>query len=80
MQFSIVAIVAALAATTTANYVAAPANGTTPYPTGTGSVKPSGSTAPTKSQLPFTGAASVPTHMAGSALGLVVAGGVAMML
>ncbi|OAL49121.1 hypothetical protein IQ07DRAFT_588465 [Pyrenochaeta sp. DS3sAY3a] len=79
MQFSIVSLVAFLAATATAF----PGNGTTSayYPTGTGSLKPSGTAAPTQptSQIPFTGAASVPTHMAGSALGLVVAGGVALM-
>ena len=83
MQFSIVALVAALAATTTASYL--PSNGTTAayYPTGTGSLKPTATgtgspTKPTTSQIPFTGAAAVPTQMAGSALGLVVVGGVAL--
>ncbi|KAF1942728.1 hypothetical protein EJ02DRAFT_433770 [Clathrospora elynae] len=83
MQFSIISIVAALAATATAVY--APVNGTSAayYPTGTGSLPTSGTAAPTKkptATLPFTGAASMPTHMAGSALGLVVAGGVALLL
>jgi len=75
MQFSIISIVAALAATTTASYV--PTNGTasaTPYPSGTGAAS-STVAKPTGSTLPFTGGAS---HVAGSALGLVVAGGVAM--
>ncbi|KAH7069528.1 hypothetical protein FB567DRAFT_598835 [Paraphoma chrysanthemicola] len=73
MQFSI--IIAALAATATA--VTVPYNGTsTYYPTGTGTGVPSKPTSAT----PFTGGAAVPTHMAGSALGLVLAGGVAMML
>lgn len=77
MQFSIVALVAALAATTSATQFAARQyNGTTAaYPTGTGA---SGSAPAATSQVPFTGAAAVPTHMAGSALGLVVAGGVAL--
>ena len=71
MQFSIVAFVAALAATASA--VNVPSNGTSSvYPTasGTGAVRPTST-----SQLPFTGAASVNT---GSALGLIVAGGVAL--
>lgn len=77
MQFSVLAMVAALAASASAVYV--PVNGTSSaiyYPTGTVSVKPSGTGAakPT-SQLPFTGAAAMPT---GSALGLIVAGGVAL--
>ncbi|CAO2649024.1 Nn.00g099730.m01.CDS01 [Neocucurbitaria sp. VM-36] len=76
MQFSIVALVAAFAATTTASYL--PTNGTTTayYPTATGTGSPS---KPTTSQIPFTGAAAVPTQMAGSALGLVVVGGVALL-
>lgn len=65
-------MVAVLAATATAAYTT-PTNGTAtsaPYPSGTGAVpRPTGST------LPFTGGAS---HLAGSALGLVVAGGVAL--
>jgi hypothetical protein len=80
MQFSVISLVAALAVTASAAY--APANGTSAayYPTGTGSMKPTGTAAPSKptSQLPFTGAAAVPTHMAGSALGLFVAGGIAL--
>ncbi|KAH8726250.1 hypothetical protein GQ44DRAFT_771438 [Phaeosphaeriaceae sp. PMI808] len=78
MQFSIISIVVALAATASA--VNVPSNGTSAYyPTGTGSVKPTGTNAPTKptSQLPFTGGAS---HMGSSALGFVLAGGVALML
>jgi hypothetical protein len=82
MQFSIVAIVAALAATSTATYL--PINGTSTavyYPSGTVSIKATGTgVMPTKSTVPFTGAASMPTGMTGSALGLVVAGGVALML
>ncbi|EDU45506.1 hypothetical protein PtrSN002B_000229 [Pyrenophora tritici-repentis] len=73
MQFSIISIITVLAATSSAAFTST--NGTTtsaPYPSGTGAVpRPTGST------LPFTGGAS---HMAGSALGLVVAGGVALML
>ncbi|KAF1829763.1 hypothetical protein BDW02DRAFT_602283 [Decorospora gaudefroyi] len=77
MQFSIISIVAALAATATAAHV--PVNGTSAYyPTGTGTAAPT--VMPTSSTLPFTGGASMPTHWAGSALGLVVAGGVALVL
>lgn len=73
MQFSI--ILAALAATAaSAQYT----NGTStssaalyPSASGTGAVKPTGST------VPFEGAAS---HLTGSAMGLVIAGGVALML
>lgn len=81
MQFSI--ILAALAATAaSAQYT----NGTStsavaPYPSasGTVSVKPSGtgSVMPTGSTAPFEGAAS---QLTGSAMGLIVAGGVALML
>ncbi|KAJ4370395.1 hypothetical protein N0V83_004913 [Neocucurbitaria cava] len=82
MQFSIIALAAAFAATTTASYL--PTNGTTTaiYPTGTGSLSTAtGTGSPSKptSQIPFTGAAAVPTQMAGSALGLVVVGGVALL-
>lgn len=82
MQFSIISLVAALAATATATYSV---NGTSAYyPTGTGaattvSASGTGSVPKPTSAIPFTGAASMPTHMAGSALGLVVAGGVALM-
>ena len=71
MQFSIISIVAALAATTSAAYTTTNGTATSAlYPTGTSAVpRPTGST------LPFTGGAS---HMAGSALGLVFAGGVAL--
>jgi hypothetical protein len=90
MQFSIFSIVAALAATSSAMY--APYNGTTTtssapyypittptstpayYPTGTGTGAP---VKPTTA-MPYTGAAAMPTHMAGSALGVVVAGGIAL--
>lgn len=70
MQFSIVSIIAALAAVSTAQYVAP--NGTT-YPTGTGG--PSGTlpSNPTAS-IPFTGAAPIATG-AGSAMALLVAAG-----
>jgi hypothetical protein len=75
MQFSVISIVAALAATATATYV--PTNGTATtaplYPTGTGAAQPTGAR-PT-STLPFTGGAS---NIGGSALGLIVAGGVAL--
>ncbi|KAL6706920.1 hypothetical protein ACN47E_005063 [Coniothyrium glycines] len=80
MQFSILAITAALAATTAAHV---PANGTSVayYPTGTGSAKPTGTgILPSGSTTPFTGAASMPTHISGSALGLFIAGGVALLL
>ncbi|RMZ74073.1 dna polymerase delta subunit 2 [Pyrenophora seminiperda CCB06] len=73
MQFSVIPMVAVLAATATASAAYTSTNGTAtsaPYPTGTGAVpRPTGST------RPFTGGAS---HMAGSALGLVVAGGAAL--
>ncbi|KAH8633868.1 DNA polymerase subunit delta-2 [Alternaria alternata] len=75
MQFSIISIVAALAATATATYV--PTNGTATsgayYPTGTGAASPTGAR-PT-STLPFTGGAA---NIGSSALGLIVAGGVAI--
>jgi hypothetical protein len=75
MQFSIISIVAALAATATATYV--PTNGTATsgayYPTGTGAAAPTGAR-PT-STLPFTGGAA---NIGSSALGLIVAGGVAI--
>jgi len=94
MQFSLITLVAALAATTTASFVPRQANGTTAayYPTAASSSKPTASgtisllttgvpPAPTSLNAnPFTGAAAVPTHMAGSALGLVVAGGIALLL
>jgi hypothetical protein len=86
MHFSIIPIVAALAVTATAQYV--PTNGTATattsafYPIGTGAGSASGTAASSGSKpaststAPFTGGAS--TNMAGSALGLVVAGGVAL--
>ncbi|KAF2474720.1 uncharacterized protein BDR25DRAFT_301367 [Lindgomyces ingoldianus] len=83
MQISLVSIVAALAATACATYV--PYNSTTiaPYPTGTGI--PTGTAAPTGpaptasfTQTPFPGAASA--NVAGSALALVIAGGVALII
>jgi hypothetical protein len=86
MQFSIAALLA-LAATASANAVYYPrnANGTTViYPTGTGAVT-TGTGSPTKptasfTQSPYTGAATYPTGAAGSVLGMVVAGGVALMI
>lgn len=87
MQFSLISLVAALAATASASYVPRQVNGTVvPFPTGTGSPKPlatfvpTGTAAPPRptSMPPFTGAAAMPTHMAGSAFGLLVAGGVAL--
>jgi hypothetical protein len=102
MQFSILTIAAALAASASAQYAAtngtsstsssAVASAAVPYPTassapfpsasGTGSaVKPSGTGATVKpsssSTAPFEGAAH---QLTGSALGLIVAGGVALML
>ena len=79
MQFSI--ILAALAATAaSAQYT----NGTSTssaalYPSASGTVSASGTGAvkPTGSTVPFEGAAS---HLTGSAMGLVIAGGVALML
>lgn len=82
MQFSI--ILAALAATASAQY--AITNGTStaaPYPSASGtgvSVSASGTGTvpkPTGSTVPFTGGAS---QLTGSAMGLLVAGGVALML
>lgn len=78
MQFSVVALVAALAATASATY---PVNGTSTaayYPTGTGTGAPT-VPAPTSSftQTPFEGAATK-QGVAGSALAMVVAGGVAL--
>ena len=81
MQFSMITVAAALAATVSAQY---PITNGTSSAVGTVTVRPSisGTGAPTRptSQVPFTGAAAMPTAMAGSALGLVVAGGVALML
>jgi hypothetical protein len=81
MQFSVISLVAVLAATASAAYT--PINGTSPvYPTGTGAAKPSltGTAAPVKptSAILFTGAAARPVQVAGSALGFIVAGGVAL--
>ncbi|KAF2624369.1 hypothetical protein BU25DRAFT_348240 [Macroventuria anomochaeta] len=84
MQFSLITITAALAAVASAQYTIT--NGTStsavaPYPSasGTVSVKPSGtgSVKPTSSTAPFEGAAS---QLTGSAMGLIVAGGIALML
>ncbi|KAF2255446.1 hypothetical protein BU26DRAFT_560048 [Trematosphaeria pertusa] len=77
MQFSVVSIVAALAAVSSASYL--PSNGTAIYPTGTAA--PTGSMSPTPSNtIPFTGAAPVATG-AGSAMALLVAaGGAALMI
>ena len=69
MQFSVVAIVAAFAATVSAQY----GNNTAPFPTGTGSPHPSTTT--TGTPPPFTGAA---VANAGSALAVLAAGGVAL--
>ncbi|KAF2133991.1 hypothetical protein P153DRAFT_381163 [Dothidotthia symphoricarpi CBS 119687] len=77
MQLSIISLIAALAATTSA---AVAGNGTSAYyPTGTGAVTATGTSTPVKptSALPFEGAAD---RMTGSALGLIIAGGVALML
>ncbi len=94
MQFSLITVVAALAATSTASFIPRQVNGTTvaPYPTapassssmpsasGTVSLMTTGTPKPTSiSPLPFSAAAApAATQMAGSALGLVVAGGVAL--
>lgn len=73
MQFSIVSVVA-LAATASASYISPNGTATSAYyPTGTAAPTHT-SAMPTKSTLPFTGGAS---RMAGSAFGLIVAGGVA---
>jgi hypothetical protein len=91
MQYSNLTFVVMLAATATASatnstlapYV--PVNGTAVahYPTGTGVSKFTGTAAPTAptaptSQMPLAGAASAPTHVTVSVLGLAVAGGVAL--
>ncbi|ORY09276.1 hypothetical protein BCR34DRAFT_615887 [Clohesyomyces aquaticus] len=84
--FSIISVVAALAATASATFV--PTYNSTStiapyYPTGTGA--PTGTAAPTVpvpsatfSTTPFPGAA--PANVAGSALALVIAGGVALII
>ncbi|OAL06948.1 hypothetical protein IQ06DRAFT_288777 [Phaeosphaeriaceae sp. SRC1lsM3a] len=87
MYFSILSLMA-LIATSSATYV--PLNGTSTwtsttaayYPTGTGSWKPTSTAAPTQPTYmpPFTGGAAMPTHFAGKALGMAVAGGVVLML
>jgi hypothetical protein len=71
MQFSVVSIVVALAATVSAQYIAP--NGTAVYPTGTGS--PSG--AVPSASVPFTGAAAMPTG-AGSAMAVLAVGAAAL--
>jgi hypothetical protein len=79
MQFSTLFLATAFAASASASY--APYNLTTSaapyYPTGTGTGAP---VKPTSTLPPFTGAAAVamPTHFAGSALGVVVVGGIAL--
>jgi hypothetical protein len=81
MQFNILAIAAALAATASAHYYPTasyyPTGGptaTTGYPSGTGAPTPT----PTSTLPPFEGAAVPNTQVAGSALGFVVAAGFAL--
>jgi len=76
MHFSLTTFVATLAATASA--VSLHHNGTTTayYPTGTVSLRPTGTGVKPTSQPEFTGGAAMPTG--GAALGLFVAGGVAM--
>jgi hypothetical protein len=73
MQFSVVSIVAALAAVSSAQYIAP--NGTAVYPTGTGS--PSGTGVAPTASVPFTGAAAMPTG-AGSAMAVLAVGAAAL--
>jgi di/tricarboxylate transporter len=83
MQFSLftLAAAAAMASTATAQYAVSNGTETTAalYPTGTGSAHSSGS-APshpkTTSTAPFVGGAA--SNMAGSAMGLIVVGGIAL--
>lgn len=83
MQFSLITIIAALAATTTA--ITLPSfNATTTayYPTGTGAGKATGtghlpSTTNSALPTPWTGAAN--DFKAGSAMAIIVAGGAALM-
>ncbi|KAF1997980.1 hypothetical protein P154DRAFT_578270 [Amniculicola lignicola CBS 123094] len=85
MQFSIISIVAALAATATASYVPS-YNSTTVAPFATGTGSPTGTGIPsatvpvptsTSTTPPFDGAGS--SNVAGSAIALIVAGGVALL-
>jgi hypothetical protein len=75
MQFSMLSIVAVLAATASA----ASMNGTSAYPTASGASKPNATGTSTLSKptssVPFTGGAA---QVGGSALGMIVAGGVAL--
>ncbi|KAF1920257.1 hypothetical protein BDU57DRAFT_534058 [Ampelomyces quisqualis] len=80
MQFSIFAIAAALAATSSAAYTATNGTVSAAYPTGTGGASPSGTGSvprPTSS-APFEGGASM--NLAGSMMGMVFVGGVACLL
>ncbi|KAH9860629.1 hypothetical protein J1614_011960 [Plenodomus biglobosus] len=80
MQFSMISLVAALAASTTSAAYIQTNYTSVAYPTGTGVAAPSGTGSPARptGTAPFTGAASVPQAFSGSALGLVIAGGVAL--
>jgi hypothetical protein len=76
MQFSVVSIVAALAATASATTVPSYNSTSVAYPTGTAA--PTGTVpSPTSTFVPFPGAASK-QGVAGSAFAIVVAGGVAL--
>ncbi|KAF2657335.1 hypothetical protein K491DRAFT_714551 [Lophiostoma macrostomum CBS 122681] len=73
MQFSVVSVLAAFAAVASASY-----NGTSVYPSGTGVSSTLPVPTATSSTIPFEGAAGA--NIPGSALAMVIAGGVAMML
>jgi hypothetical protein len=71
MQFSIVSVLAAFAAVASASY-----NGTSVYPSGTGVSSTGPVPTATSTTAPFDGAAG--SNIPGSALAMVIAGGVAM--
>ncbi|OCL08269.1 hypothetical protein AOQ84DRAFT_354566 [Glonium stellatum] len=70
MQFKLLTVMAVLASTATANYNA----------TGTGGYIPTSAGGLSPTMTPFQGVAAPSTQFAGSALGFVVAAGVALML
>ncbi|CAI6341763.1 unnamed protein product [Periconia digitata] len=70
MQFSLITVVAAFAAVSSAQY----ANGTAPAPSGTGAPSPSGSGA--APSAPFNPNAAAPTGAASAMAMLVAAGGI----
>lgn len=77
MQFSVISLLAALATTTSAADFQSDGTSAATYQSGAGAETPHEAGALSKRVI-FTGAASMPQALSGSALGLVIAGGVAL--